>query len=167
MKQNFHELVLATTNLGKLKELQQMLIGRGVVVRGLADFGALPAAPENADTFKENARRKALYYTRRLGDKTVLADDSGLEVDALNGAPGVHSARFAPCDSENRARRDAANNTLLLQRLSGIPHEKRTARFRCCLCICRADDVLAEFTGAVEGIIANEPRGENGFGYDP
>jgi len=167
MKHNFTELVLATTNLGKLKELQQMLIGQEVVVRGLADFPALPPAREDADTFSENARRKALYYAQRLEDKTVLADDSGLEVDALDGAPGVHSARFASCDSNDRLRCDAANNALLLKRLAGVLGEKRTARFRCCLCVCRREKVLAEFEGTVEGLIAMEPCGENGFGYDP
>ncbi len=167
MKHHLTELVLATTNLGKLKELQQMLFGQGVIVRGLAEFPVLPPAPEDADTFRENARCKSLYYAGLLKDKTVLADDSGLEVDALQGAPGVHSSRFAACSSPDRAQRDAANNALLLQRLRGIPQEKRTARFRCCLCLSQRDNVLAEFDGTVEGMIAEEPFGENGFGYDP
>lgn len=167
MKHYLTELVLATTNLGKLKELQQMLCGQGVIVRGLAEFPVLPPAQEDADTFRENARSKSLYYARLLKDKTVLADDSGLEVDALHGAPGVYSSRFAACPSPDHAQRDAANNALLLQRLRGVPQEKRTARFRCCLCLSQRDNVLAEFDGTVEGVIAEEPFGENGFGYDP
>ena len=160
------ELVLATTNHGKLAELRRMLQGHPVSVLGLDDFEPHHEAPETGSTFAENARQKAQYYAQRL-DRYVLADDSGLEVDVLDGAPGVHSARFADIDSIDRKQRDQANNTKLLALLDGRPPEKCTARFRCCLCLWGPAGALLEVAGAVEGIITTEPRGENGFGYDP
>ena len=165
-QQKITELVLATTNQGKLAELRRMLQGHPVSVLGLDDFEPHAEAPEDGSTFAENARQKARYYAERL-DRHVLADDSGLEVDALDGAPGVYSARFANIDSSDRDQRDQANNTKLLALLDGLPPEKCTARFRCCLCLWGPAGVLLEVAGAVEGIVTTEPCGKNGFGYDP
>jgi len=164
--QRMTELVIATTNRGKLAELRQLLEGRGVKVMGLSDFGAMPEAEETGKNFSENARQKAVFYGTLLG-RWILADDSGLEVDVLGGAPGVHSARFAGGDGADAASRDRANNAKLLGLLAEVPPEKRTARFRCSLCLCHGGEVVLEVEGHVEGRILSEPRGENGFGYDP
>ncbi|MBN1437481.1 MAG: RdgB/HAM1 family non-canonical purine NTP pyrophosphatase [Sedimentisphaerales bacterium] len=160
------ELVLATTNGGKVKELREMLAGRDVVVKGLGDFGVLDEPEETAATFAENARQKALYYGERLGG-WVLADDSGLEIEALGGKPGVYSARFAGCDSENSRERDAANNAKVLGLLKDVPDDRRGARFCCALCLVCGGEVQLEVQGEVRGVIGREPRGTNGFGYDP
>ncbi len=154
-------LLLATTNAGKLRELRAVLDGLPIDVTTLADHPHHPEPVEDADTFEENARRKALYYAGRTCGWT-LADDSGLEVDALDGEPGVHSARYAgpACDA-------AANNDKLIRALTGVPPERRTARFRCVVALARPGEVVDIATGAVEGIIVDEPKGTNGFGYDP
>ena len=158
------EIVLATTNRGKLHELEKMLGGLAVKVRGLEEFGPIEEAEETGATFAQNARQKALYYSNLLR-RCVLADDSGLQVDALDQVPGVYSARFAGVDGPER---DRANNKKLLELLNGMSDEKRTARFCCCLCMCSSSqEVLVEVGGFLEGIIATEPRGNNGFGYDP
>lgn len=182
MTDRIEEIVLASTNHGKLAELQQMLAKRSgalgaIRVRSLDEFAPLAEAPEDEATLEENARSKALYYAGRL-ERWVVADDSGLEVDALNGAPGVMSARFAArADGGGgggggggrggREEQDAANNAKLLGLLAETPEEQRTARFRCCLCLARPGKVVLEAKGAVEGEIGHEPRGRNGFGYDP
>ena len=155
------EVLLATGNAGKLRELREIAAGSPLTFRGLADFPNVPEAVEDGATFAENARLKALHYAAATGSYT-LADDSGLEVDALGGAPGVHSARYA-----GEPRSDAANNRKLLEALAGVPPEQRTARFRCAMALARAGAVLCESNGTVEGRITDEPRGENGFGYDP
>ena len=111
-------------------------------------------------------RLKALYYSGAL-DGWVLADDSGLQVDALDLAPGVYSSRFAGYEGSDPKERDHANNRKLLDMLAETPRHKRTARFRCCLCLAKAGQVKLEVSGKVEGQIAFEPHGENGFGYDP
>jgi XTP/dITP diphosphohydrolase len=161
-------LLFATTNPHKLEEARAILASQGYRVEDLTS--ALPeGAPEPAEdgaTFAENARIKAVYYAARAG-QPCLADDSGLEVDALGGAPGVHSARYAGRGS-SRAERDAANNAKLLAALEAVPDEARGARFRCAVCLAAPDGrVLAEATGTFEGRIAREPRGQHGFGYDP
>lgn len=144
-----------------------MLSPLGFDVITLDDVGEPPAEPmEDALTFAGNARIKALAYARATGIR-CLAEDSGLEVDALGGAPGVHSARYSGAEG-NRAERDAANNEKLLRELSGIPRTERTARFVCALCLADPDGtIVAETRGTYEGIIADAPRGSNGFGYDP
>ncbi len=154
-------LLLATTNPGKLREVRAVLDGLGVDLIGLADLPALPPAVENADTFEGNARLKALHYAQLTGLVT-LADDSGLEVDVLGGEPGVRSARYAgpACD-------DAANNAKLIGRLERVPLERRTARFRCAIALADGERVIEVASGTVEGHIIDEPRGANGFGYDP
>lgn len=155
------ELLLATHNAGKVREIRQLAAGRDWLWRSLDDFPDLPEAVEDADTFAGNARRKALHYAEATGLPT-LADDSGLEVDCLGGAPGVHSARFA-----GRPHDTAANNQKLVAGLERVPPEQRTARFRCAMVLTRPGRVLAETEGTVEGLVIAEPRGANGFGYDP
>ena len=121
----------------------------------------MPEALEDGLTFEENAKKKALHYARLTG-LWALADDSGLEVDALGRRPGVNSARFA------RPQQDAAaNNAKLIAQMRDVPPEKRSARFRCELALADGERILAAASGVIEGIIINEPRGENGFGYDP
>jgi len=154
------KLLLATRNPHKTEELI-MLLGKSFKI---ADLSTLPQAPEVEETgatFLENAILKAVA-TSRIADGLVLADDSGLEVDALGGRPGVHSARFAGPDSDDRA-----NNLRLLAELSGIDAARRTGRFRCVVVLARNGDVLANFDGAVDGRLLEEPRGAAGFGYDP
>jgi len=172
------KVLVATSNPGKLRELREML-GGDVEWVGLADFPGILEIEEDGQTFAENARKKALGYAKATGLWT-LADDSGLVVDALGGEPGVKSARFAdthrPLLTACRGRRDRKerrdlldkkNIEKLLAMLKDVPKEKRQARFVCCLCLARADKVLAETQGTVEGIITEKPIGENGFGYDP
>jgi len=155
------EILLATRNPGKVREIRQASSSCGLVWRSLNEFPGLPPAGEDGATFAENARRKALHYAAATGLPT-LADDSGLEVDCLNGAPGVQSARYAgePPD-------DAANNRKLIAALAGIPLEKRTARFGCAMALAWGGQVLVETEGAIAGLIIDVPRGNNGFGYDP
>jgi XTP/dITP diphosphohydrolase len=155
-------VVLATANPGKVRELQALLAGAGVEVVSQAQLGIEPVA-ETGRTFVENALLKARHASAQAG-LPAIADDSGLEVDALGGRPGVLSARYAGEDAD-----DAANNVKLLAELQGVPAEQRTARYRCVLAGVRdADDagpLLCE--GVWEGRIAEQPAGEHGFGYDP
>lgn len=152
------KLLFATTNAGKLAELRGLL-GSSLSVLSLADFPPLPVPAEDAHTFEENARVKALFYARATAVPT-LADDSGLCVDALNGAPGVHSARYAPGSDVDRIGK-------LLGALVGIPIEKRTAAFVCALCLAWPDGRTHIEVGRCDGRISDLPRGDNGFGYDP
>jgi XTP/dITP diphosphohydrolase len=162
-------VVVATRNPGKLREIRQALAPLGVQVEGLETVTDVPEPAEDGQTFAENARAKALYYARATG-RWCLADDSGLMVDVLGGAPGVRSARYAgarcPPDAD-RATIDAANNARLLEELQHVPDEACTARFVCHLALADPQRVLVEASGAVEGRIARTPRGANGFGYDP
>lgn len=155
------EILIATKNAGKLREIRELTAGHPWRWRGLSDLGEIAPAVEDAADFEGNARRKALYYAAATGLLT-LADDSGLEVDCLNGAPGVHSARYAGEPSSDRA-----NNRKLLGELRGVPPERRTARFRCAMALARGATILAETQGVVAGLISDQPRGDNGFGYDP
>lgn len=155
------DLLIATHNPGKVAEIRRMLAAAGIAVRGLADFPAVAEVPETGQTFAENARLKALEYSRQTG-LPALADDSGLEVDALGGEPGVHSAYYA-----GLPRDDAANNRKLVAALASIAPALRTARFRCHMALAHAGRILAETTGTVEGLIIDPPRGTGGFGYDP
>lgn len=155
------EILLATHNAGKLRELQALTVDTPLVWRTLLEFPDLPEAEEYGATFADNARIKALFYATRTGLPT-LADDSGLEVDALGGAPGVHSARYA-----GRQRDDAANNRKLVAALATVPLPLRTARFRCAMAFVEGTAVVLETTGTFEGLIVDTPRGTHGFGYDP
>lgn len=159
------KLVIATSNPHKVEEIAAVLGQIGIECVSM-DAGSIPEPEEDGATFEENARIKAVAYAKALG-VTVLADDSGLEVDALGGAPGVHSARYAGAGA-TRAERDAANNEKLLRALSGVADDGRTARFVCVLCVARADgSIVAEARGHFEGRIGHAPKGTNGFGYDP
>jgi XTP/dITP diphosphohydrolase len=154
-------VLLATRNAGKVREIREIAAGRPLLWRSLAEFPELSDIEESGAKFAENARLKALYYAEQTGLCT-LADDSGLEVDALGGAPGVRSARFA-----GTAHDAAANNRKLVALLAEVPPERRTARFRCAMALARGGQVVLETAGVFEGVIIDQPRGVNGFGYDP
>jgi XTP/dITP diphosphohydrolase len=160
-------LIFATSNRHKLQEARGILAPFGVVIRSLDDFTEELAEPvEDGATFEDNARLKARYYARHLG-MICLAEDSGLEVDALGGAPGVYSARYAGVEG-TRDERDQANNERLLRELASVPTEQRQARFVCTLALAEPGGaILAEARGVYPGVIAAAPRGANGFGYDP
>ena len=187
-------LIIATRNAHKVEEIRNIL-GANFQLLTLRDFPSAPAVIEDANTFAGNATKKAMELARWLGVQSstfkvrglafVLADDSGLEVDALNGAPGVHSARFAAIDTGRPGNSsDAENNAKLLRLLKDVPTEKRTARFRCVIAltpiimdeatnaspVCAADERELRtdlFDGACEGRISFAPSGTGGFGYDP
>ncbi|MCL6634892.1 MAG: XTP/dITP diphosphatase [Peptococcaceae bacterium] len=155
------KLVLATNNRGKIREISEMLAPHGIEIVSLDEFPGLGEIEEDGETFEENAVKKALAICEQTG-LTALADDSGLEVDYLDGAPGVRSARFA-----GEKKNDEANNRKLLELLNGVPPEQRTARFRCVAAIAVPGGRVYTAEGACEGLIAFEPRGSGGFGYDP
>ena len=158
-------LLIATTNPGKIREFREMLGHDRFQWDDLAAHRDIPAPQETGRTFRANACLKAAYYARSLKLFT-LADDSGLVVDALGGAPGVHSARWA--DKNSAGHGDADNNALLLRQLDKVPEQKRTARFVCVLSLSDATGaILVTARDTVEGRIIYSPRGNNGFGYDP
>lgn len=154
-------LLVATHNKGKLREYRDLLRDVPARLVYLDEVGIHEEVPETGATFEENAVQKARAYARLSGLLT-LADDSGLEVDALGGAPGVHSARYAGLNAsdEDRIRK-------LLAELEGVPPEKRTARFRCVIAVATPEGEVVTAEGTVEGFIADAPRGHHGFGYDP
>ena len=157
-------LVVATTNRGKLKEIAQLLAGIAgdtVELVTLADFPAVIPPQETGRTFAENARLKALYYARHTGELTV-AEDSGLEIDALDGAPGIESARYGGEQSTYPEKFAVIYDALKARTAAGS-----TARLVCALALIKDEEVLFETRGTVEGEIAPEPRGAGGFGYDP
>ena len=154
-------IVFASGNEGKVREIREMLAGMGIELLSLKDYPAVPDIVEDGETFLENALKKAKIISAITGE-TVLADDSGLQVDALGGAPGIYSARFA---GENAT--DDDNVTLLLSRLRDVPPEKRTASFCCVLVLYRTDGHYVSFESRWPGLIIDERRGHNGFGYDP
>lgn len=162
-------IVLATRNPGKLREIQAELADLPVEVVSLGQFPDVPEPDETGETFGENARDKALYYARHTG-RWCLADDSGLAVDALDGQPGVRSARYAldrTGPESPRDQLDQANNRKLLDELADVPDSRRTARFVCHLALAGDGQILLETEDTIEGVIGHDPRGENGFGYDP
>jgi XTP/dITP diphosphohydrolase len=154
-------LLLATTNKGKAAEYRDLLEGLDFELVTLDQAGIGQEADENYDTFEENARHKAAFYAE-LGGLLTLADDSGLEVDALNGEPGVRSSRYA---GDNAT--DADRITFLLNKLKDIPQQRRMARFRCVIAVAWPGGPIETVDGVCEGYISTEPRGDNGFGYDP
>jgi len=164
-------LYAATTNQGKLRDFRTAAQAHGLMIEPLPELETIPAPEEDGLTFASNATLKAVYYSRFAPGELVLADDSGLEVDALDGAPGVRSARFAAdaglADATSAKDTDAQNNLVLLQRLAGVPPTQRTARYRCVLAAVRDGIVLHTAEGVVEGLILESPRGTGGFGYDP
>lgn len=154
-------LLVASRNPGKLREFRAALASAGFDVCGIEQLVDTTEVEETGATFEANARLKAESYSLRT-NLLVLADDSGLEVDALDGAPGVQSARYGGPGLD-----DSGRNTLLLRELEGVPDERRTARFRCVLAVARQGRTLATYDGVIEGRILDAPVGENGFGYDP
>ena len=167
-------ILLATSNAGKLRDFAGAAASYGITIANIPNFSTLPEVVEDGTTFEENARKKAESYGLAAPGELVLADDSGLEIDALGGAPGVHSARYATCDLQNNEPRtaernadDEANNARVLRELRGVPEQKRSARFICVLAVARDGHTLHSFRGTAEGIILDAPRGNNGFGYDP
>jgi XTP/dITP diphosphohydrolase len=168
------KILIATSNLGKLRDFAGAAVQHGIEIAGLPDFAFLPTVVEDGLTFEANARKKAEAYSRHAPGEIVVADDSGLEIDALNGAPGVHSARYAAPDLQNKEPHEAetntdddANNARVLRELKGVPSSQRTGRFVCVLAAARDGRTLKTFRGEAEGIILEAPRGTNGFGYDP
>ena len=155
------DLLLASQNPGKLEEMRLLAQGLPFRVLGPAEIGLVEAPEETGASFLENARIKALAYARRSGRLTV-ADDSGLSVDALGGAPGLFSSRFGGDGAS-----DLARNRLLLEKLRGVPLAERGARFTSAVVVARGDAVLFEAEESVSGFIADAMRGRNGFGYDP
>jgi XTP/dITP diphosphohydrolase len=153
--------LVATSNQGKLREILEVMSDLPVQWTTLADHPEWPAPVEDGDTFEANAAKKALYYAARSGLWT-LADDSGLVVDVLGGAPGVQSARYAGEPSNT-----AANNAKLVAALQGVPAERRSARFYCAVTLACGEGILATASGTIEGRIIDTPRGTNGFGFDP
>lgn len=155
-----HKIVAGTRNAGKVQEIRSALAELPLIVTGLPETG-IPDAVESGKTFRENAILKARHYCQFTGEY-CLADDSGLEVDALDGAPGVYSARYA---GDNAS--DEENNRKLLAALGEAAPAERTARFRCVLALAGPDGSLLLSEGTCEGVILSEARGSGGFGYDP
>jgi len=153
-------ILLATHNQGKAQEFQEML-GEEWHVLTAQDVPHLPQVIEDGDTFEANARKKALSCSE-IFQGYVLADDSGLQVDSLNGAPGIYSARFAGEPSN-----DSRNNALLLKKLDGLPRDQRGAQFVCTLALAQGSEILGVFDGVLRGHVLQESRGQAGFGYDP
>jgi XTP/dITP diphosphohydrolase len=162
-------ILVATSNPGKLRDFAEAAAPFGIMILRIPNFSSLPPVVEDGATFEDNARKKAESYSLAVAGELVLADDSGIEIDALRGAPGVHSARYAAhepqaaeCNTD-----DEANNAKVLRELRGVAEPKRTARFICVLAVARDGQTLQNFRGSAEGTILDTPRGKNGFGYDP
>ena len=155
------ELLLATSNPGKIREYRFLLDGLGYQITTLTEEGIAKIVTESGNNYEQNARLKAITYAK-LSQLTTLADDSGLEVDVLNGKPGVKSARFA-----GEAATDAERVSFLLAKLNGVPWERRTAHFKCVIAITSPGGRTDVCYGECHGMIALEAKGENGFGYDP
>ncbi len=168
-------VLIATSNKGKLRDFAGAAAAHGIVVEALAGIASIPEPVEDGVTFEENARKKSEYYSRFANVELVLADDSGLAVDALHGEPGVYSARYAALKAEGLSgvnevagnSSDPANNARLLRELDLIPEGQRTARFVCVISVARDNEEVAHFRGEAKGVILREPRGTMGFGYDP
>ena len=156
------ELLIATNNVGKIRELKSLLSSLPLRLRQISEISGITEVEEKGKTFAENAELKARLYSRQAG-LWSLADDSGLEVDALNGAPGVLSARFGEADASDEER-----NARLLAELKLVDDEHRTARFICAIALSEPEEgTIVSFNGICEGFISRYPRGSNGFGYDP
>lgn len=155
------ELLVATKNKGKVREIADLLAPCGIKVISLLDAGDMPEIIEDGLTFRANAAKKAVMIAKYTG-RLVMGEDSGLEVDALDGRPGVFSARYS-----GETATDEKNNAKLIEELSGVPFEKRTARYRSAMALADKETLVDVVEGACEGIITTELRGTNGFGYDP
>lgn len=156
------KIIFATGNENKMKEIRMILADLGMPILSMKEAGIVADVEENGTTFEENALIKATEIAKLVTNCIVLADDSGLEIDYLNKEPGIYSARYAGVDTSY----DIKNN-LLLNRLQGVPDEKRTARFVCAVAAAFPDGSTEVVRGTIEGIIGHEIAGENGFGYDP
>ncbi|MCM3116716.1 XTP/dITP diphosphatase [Neobacillus sp. MER 74] len=155
------EVIIATKNPGKAREFEHIFSSRGITVRTLLDYPEIPEVEETGTTFEENATLKAVSVSKALG-QMVIGDDSGLIVDALEGRPGIYSARYA-----GEPKNDQNNTDKVLSELEGIPEEKRTARFYCALAVAVPGQETETVSGTCEGQILEARRGTNGFGYDP
>jgi XTP/dITP diphosphohydrolase len=162
-------LYAASSNAGKLRDFAAAAKAwqPEIEIAALPGLAAIPAPEETGASFAQIAREKAMAYSRFAPGLLVLADDSGLEADALDGAPGVHSARYARDAGITDADVDASNNEYLLVQMRGVPPEQRTARYRCALAVARDGVCVAESDGVVEGVLLETPLGTGGFGYDP
>jgi len=162
-------ILVATSNPGKLRDFAGAALRYGIEILAIPNFASLLTVVEDGKTFEENARKKAEQYSLHVPGEIVIADDSGLEVDALGGAPGVHSARYAADEPQAAEANtdDELNNAKLIRHIAKIPLDKRTGRFVCWIAAARDGKTMAVFEGKAEGIILDQPRGSNGFGYDP
>jgi XTP/dITP diphosphohydrolase len=157
---------IATSNQGKLRDFQTAAAAHGIQIAPVPNISQLPVVVEDQDTFEGNARKKAEFYSSVVPDELVLGDDSGLEVDALGGAPGVISARYAAAPGAENSS-DAANNAKVRAELALVPDDRRRARFVCVIAAARNGKVVETFRDHAEGLILRDPRGTGGFGYDP
>ena len=158
-----HALIIATGNAHKVEEFELLLKGLDFDVVSAKSYGGMPEVDENGSTFAANAQLKAeALRAQAPADAWVMADDSGLEVDALDGAPGIYSARYAGVDAS-----DGDNVVKLLDAIRDVPKEARTARFRCVLCVIDHEGYITHYDGSCEGRIDTEVHGDGGFGYDP
>jgi XTP/dITP diphosphohydrolase len=157
------EIVLATRNKKKIEEIRRIIVGLPITILSLDNFPDCPETVEDRNTFEGNAVKKAVEVCRCTG-KPALADDSGLEVDALGGAPGVYSARYA---GGSGGGNDVRNYEKLLAELKDVPDDKRGAQFVCCMALAFPDGTVKTFLGYAKGCIGHEPKGKTGFGYDP
>ena len=162
-------VLIATSNPGKLRDFAGTAKAFGIEVTSLPNISSLSPVIEDGLTFEANARKKAEQYSLAAPGEIILADDSGLEVDALNGAPGVHSARYAAekPEQEETNTDDDANNSKLIREIKVIPEPDRAGRFVCVIAAASNGKTLSVFRGTAEGVILEAPRGANGFGYDP
>jgi len=163
-------ILITTSNAGKLRDFAGASKPFGIAIAGIPEVHLRPEVVEDGLTFEANARKKAVEYSLRVPGEIVLADDSGLEVDALKGAPGVHSARYAALETDKAPAensQDEANNDRLLRELANVAPSRKTARFVCVLAAARNGEVLGVFSANVEGLILSAPQGDQGFGYDP
>ena len=166
MIHRMRRLYVATSNPGKLRDFRAAATPYSIEIEPLPNLKSLPEVIGDAPTFEANAEKKAEFYSLHSNGDPVFADDSGLAVDALNGAPGIHSARYA-AGPEHPNSTDAENNAKLLRELSNTPDAQRTARFVCTIAVAQSGLTLATFRGEALGVILHAPRGTGGFGYDP
>lgn len=166
---NLKRVLIATSNPGKLRDFDGAAATHGVEIAAIPNFASLATPVEDGTTFAENASKKANEYSLAVPGQIVVADDSGLEIDALGGAPGVHSARYAAAEPHRAEANtdDDLNNARVLRELGDLPAAQRTARFVCVLAAARDGVTVATFRGVAEGQILTAPRGTHGFGYDP
>lgn len=160
-------VLVASSNPGKLRDFKAAAALHNVELDLIPGFRSIPEAVEDGATFEENARKKSEHYSRFVPGEIIFADDSGLEVDALGGAPGVISARYAAPPDQPGNSSDEANNAKLLRETEAVPDDRRSARFVCVISVARDGQEIAHFRGTAEGVLLRRERGTQGFGYDP